>query len=49
MVPLDNYAGSYGFRGEFGSSKAIIYHKDYGEISRFNFVLPIEGDFQNDK
>lgn len=44
MVPLDNYAGSYGFRGDFGSSKAIIYHKDYGEISRFNFALPIEGE-----
>lgn len=41
MIPLDHYAGSYGFRGEYGQSKAIVYHKDFGEISRINFSLPI--------
>lgn len=42
MPPRDKWAESNGYRGNIGMSKAIVYHEDYGEISRFNFNLPIE-------
>lgn len=42
LPPNDRWADSMGYRGNIGLSKAIVYHKEYGEISRFNFNLPIE-------
>ncbi len=42
LPPRDRWAESMGFRGNIGISKAIVYHRNYGEISRFNFNLPIE-------
>lgn len=42
-VPLDYYSDSHGYRAmENYSSKAIVYHKELGEISRINFALPIK-------
>ena len=42
LPPRDRWAESMGFRGEIGLSKSIVYHIDYGEISRFTFNLPFE-------
>ena len=42
MPPRDHYAESMGFRDNIGLSKAIVYHKNYGEISRYTYNLPME-------
>lgn len=42
LPPRDRWAESMGFRGNIGVSKAIVYHKEYGELNRITFNLPLE-------
>ena len=40
LPPRDFWTSSMGYRDNIGLSKSIVYHKDYGEISRNTFNLP---------
>lgn len=42
MPPRDRWAESMGYRGNIGVSKAIVYHKEFGELNRITFNLPLE-------
>ena len=38
-IPRDKWADSMGFRGKIGEAKAIVYHKEFGELSRNRFNI----------
>lgn len=39
IIPRDKWADSMGFRGVIGDTKAIYYHRDFGEIGRSRFNI----------
>ena len=44
IMPRDAWAEGMGFRGNIGIAKSIVYHKEYGEISRNTFNIQMRPD-----
>ena len=44
IIARDMWAEGMGFRGNIGQAKSIVYHREYGEISRSTFNIQMRPD-----